>query len=497
MEEFTERSELKQSGSYLSVALFKIVLIILFGSVMVYGFNSQASRSAYFLFVLIWFFFTKDNVVGIAILFILTVNPWGLFYYKPYNWIIQLTTSVGIGYSLSFPLIIFLKYYIRESFRKKFIKDSFSPFYLAFAFYYVFLAGWGLVFGHSAVSVYDTVLSIAGPLLFFVIPVLFSKNEIIKLNRIILSFSILHVVVAIADILTGGAITRILIFGREASTAAIWTEEIIRLTGGIVIALYSLIMSLYYLASRDKNFRAGFLWIVAILSFYYIINSATRGWMIASFLLVSVYFLFYAGRLLRRKEIFIGLLVVIIIGLVLFSGPIKVNIKSAFRRLSTVEAVVSGDLTAGGTARRWDQRGPRALTRFSESPIFGFGFSRVTSEYYDGHVGNHSLLLIGGIAGLTIIWGTAFAIIIYLYRKERRNRYLKGVFVFGIALLAIMIIHSTSRVMVSFIMPVDIAFMIALFLSQVNTRMNEVSRNRIIQNTFKSHAEENSEILFT
>ena len=66
LEKFTERSELNQSGNYLSVALFKLVLIILLGAVMVYGINSQASRSAYFLFVLIWFFYTKDNVVGIA-----------------------------------------------------------------------------------------------------------------------------------------------------------------------------------------------------------------------------------------------------------------------------------------------------------------------------------------------------------------------------------------------------------------------------------------------
>jgi hypothetical protein len=482
------------SGRYLAGAVFKIVLIILLGAGMVYGFNTQISRSVYFLFILIWFFFTKDNVVGIATLFIVAVNPWGLFYYKPYNWIIQLTSTVGIVYSMSFPVIIFLKYYFRRSLRREFLKDNFKPFYMVFAFYYIFLVGWGLVFGHSAVSVYDTMLSIAGLLLFFVLPVIFRQNEVIQLNRIILSFSILHAIVAIIDILTSGAITRILIFGREASTAAVWTKEIIRLTGGMVLALYSLIMSLYYLASRDKNFRGGFLWVAAILSFYYIINSATRGWMIAAFLLIIIYFLIYAGSLLRRKEIFIGLLVVVIIGFVLFSGPIKNNIMSAFRRLSTVEAVAAGDMTAGGTARRWDQRGPRALTRFSESPVFGFGFSRVTSEYYDGHVGNHSLLLIGGIAGFAITWATVFALIIYLYRKERRNRYMKGVFVFGIALMAIMIIHSTSRVMVSFIMPVDIAFMITLFLNQVNSRIEETIRNNIIQNTDTSHAEENSEI---
>src|SRR4030043_1438804 len=127
---------MEQSGrtdfthQYIIQSVIKIVLIILLGSVMVYGLNTQISRSAYFTIVLLYFFFTKDNNLGISLLFILAMNPWGLFYYKPYNWIIQLTPTVGIIYKFSFPVIILLKLILTKSHHQGFLKDHLRPYYL-------------------------------------------------------------------------------------------------------------------------------------------------------------------------------------------------------------------------------------------------------------------------------------------------------------------------------------------------------------------------------
>lgn len=110
------------------------------------------------------------------------------------------------------------------------------------------------------------------------------------------------------------------------------------------------------------------------------------------------------------------------------------------------------------------------LTRFSDSPIVGFGYSKVSAEYYDPHVGNHNLLLVGGIIGLAIFWLTMLFMVSYFFRMDFKFPTF-GFFVFGLALLSIMIIHSTSRTMVSFYMPVDAAFLIALIFNNFNSTL--------------------------
>ena len=443
---------------------------------MVYGINTQLSRSAYFLFVLLWFFITKDNVLGVAVLFILAIHPWGLFYYRPDNWIIRFTSTVGVNYKVALPVIIFAKYLFQNSIRPDLVRNNFKKFYKVFIIYMFFLVAWGFVYGHSVVSVFDFLVNISGFLLFFIIPGAFDREKIFRLNSLLISFTIIHILVSIVDIISSGFITRLMIFGREASTAAAWTEEIIRLTGGIGLALYSLTVSLYYLVSYKNKFNNGLLWLVTGLSLFYIVNSATRGWMIATFFVLICYFIFYSRQLMKKKMTLTGIFIIMILSSsIVFTNKLQENIISAFDRLATVEAVTEGDFTAEGTAKRWDVRGPRVLTRFNESPVFGFGFSKVTSEYYDGHVGNHSLLLTGGITGFIIVWTTVIAIIFYLFGLEKRKPLLKGVFVFGLGLIAIMIIHSTSRAMVSFMMPVDVAFIISVMFSNVNAVLSENS----------------------
>ncbi|PLX05851.1 MAG: hypothetical protein C0594_06700, partial [Marinilabiliales bacterium] len=94
--------------------------------------------------------------------------------------------------------------------------------------------------------------------------------------------------------------------------------------------------------------------------------------------------------------------------------------------------------------------------------------SKITYRYYDNHVGNHDLLLVGGVLGLLIVWLSVFSIIAFIFRLEK-NGYGKSIFVFGIAIITMMLIHTTSRNMVSFLMPVDSAFLLALILSNVNS----------------------------
>ena len=73
-------------------------------------------------------------------------------------------------------------------------------------------------------------------------------------------------------------------------------------------------------------------------------------------------------------------------------------------------------MTAEGTLIRITQRAPRVWNKYIESPIFGFGFSETGFSYNDGHVGNYTLLLQGGLAGMIIFIFFIISIIIFYFR---------------------------------------------------------------------------------
>ena len=88
---------------------------------------------------------------------------------------------------------------------------------------------------------------------------------------------------------------------------------------------------------------------------------------------------------------------------------------------------------------------------FRESPIIGWGFTNRFFSFADGHVGNQSMLLNGGILGYSI-WMLIFALIcMKTLRSSRipqvRARLGNGGVVFFFGLLATFVIHSSSMQM--------------------------------------------------
>lgn len=488
MTTLTKRFSDKSGGVSLLIHLAVIISVILAGSVLVYGINTQISRTLFYSLVVVYFFTIRDKPLAISLLFILILNPWGLFYYRPHDWFLSLTSTVGISYRTIFILALVAKALYYKEFTKPKMRNLLKNHYYPIFFYLIFLISLGLVFGHDARSLYDLFTNLPVWLVFIVIPVAMSGSELARFNKLIILFTIVHVIIGIFDIITGGTITTILIFGREASTAALWGEGFVRLTGGIGIVLYSMVISLYYLTLKKKKLNIWYLWVSVLLSLLYIINSGTRGWIIAISVIMLIWLIYYSRAVLVRRGVVLTFVIVLMLGYIVSPPGVKRNINQAYLRLTTVEAIAEGDFTAGGTARRWDVRGPYTLTHFRESPVFGHGYSRITSEYYDGHVGNHSLLLMGGVAGFLIIWLTVLSVGFKLYRLERAGDERRGLFVFAIALVGIMVIHSTSRAMISFLMPSDVAFIVSLFFNQINVHAagaTSEKRLRRVQHTFK------------
>jgi len=460
----------------------KLVLLIEVGAFFVYKINSPIGNFILYSFVFYRFIVSKNIVFWTAFLFLILNNPWGLFYYRPHDWYISLTSTVGISYVSMFGIVFLIKSFFYFKKRKFIIKDLFLKFYKPIGIFIIFMLLWSFVYGHNVISIFKIIQFFPAFLLFISVPRLLSQYELPNFNNIIFLFSLLHFFGSIIDIATRGAFIQFVSFGKSVTGAA-YDANLIRFVGGITIHLYVMIIGLYYLAKKEKYFNSGYLWTLVLVSYIFILSSATRGWMIASTILL---FAFYIVNVLRGKssvKAFATMIFVLIIGFLLLPQSFKKNLDAAFNRLETVEALAEGDETAGGTLSRLTERGPRVLTRFWESPIVGFGYSKVSSQYFDPHVGNHSLLLLGGILGLVIMWFSFLFMSRFLFHLDIRfpgNSF----YIIGLAIIIILIIHSSSRTMISYYMPADAAFLIALFLNHVNA-------------TFTFYPENKNEIDFT
>ncbi|WP_157754627.1 hypothetical protein [Salinivirga cyanobacteriivorans] len=397
-----------------------------------------------------------------------------MFQYKPDDVFIPLTSTMGVQYQPFLSLAVFAKVFFGIRIRRGRIRNQFYQFYPPFYYYLFFLLIIGAFFGHNDLSLYWTFHGIPHFLVLLAIPIMFSDLELKRFNKTILYFTIFHTIIAFAELIFRGSVMSFF-QGRENATGIAFGEDVVRIVGGIGLSIYSLIISAYYLVQRNKQFSPLLLFLVLVLSWFFIWQSATRGWMIASTFFITSFFLFYSKRVFsaRNTTITLGLIVFL---LVLIPPNLRQNFQGAVNRLATLEALAEGDVTAEGTLSRITERTPRVLNQFYNSPIFGFGFSKETRSVYDPHVAIPSLLLIGGILGLLVYIVTFFRIVLYLYKKDRYKEF-KGIFIFGFAIIAFLIINASSRKMVGYHMVADAAFMVALFFAHFNALVHNLEKH--------------------
>ncbi len=257
-------------------------------------------------------------------------------------------------------------------------------------------------------------------------------------------------------------------------------ERLIRVTHAAHLIFTCLFMSLFFISSDQKRFSSNFLTSVLVVSGTLIFLSATRGWLIGMVvLLTSVFFMrgYTFIKQLIRVLVILGLLFVAI-------GEIYPSIYyqagASAERLMTLEQLAGGDITAGGTLSRISLRGPRVLSVFSESPLIGWGFSGIYFANRDGHVGNHTMLLHGGVLGYSI-WLFVFLSIclklISLGRKQMiRSSIGNSYLVILMAWLATFTIHSSSMQMLGFFSTSPAATMHWAWILAVGSAYNAYSQ---------------------
>lgn len=213
------------------------------------------------------------------------------------------------------------------------------------------------------------------------------------------------------------------------------------------VNLMALFASLFYLASAKEVYPRVYLYIIMIVVSSTIFFSATRGWIIGFALIVLLFFIFIQKVNLKRLFAFL-IIATVSLQIITLNPRFRTQFNNAIRRTLTIETVIEGDLTAGGTVSRITEQGPVVMRVWRESPFIGWGFSDTYYEYYNTHVGNQTILLHSGVVGYALL---LLFVLFFLFRLWQlslvtygRGVYSSSLLVFPIFFLGWFFIHSTS-----------------------------------------------------
>lgn len=211
------------------------------------------------------------------------------------------------------------------------------------------------------------------------------------------------------------------------------------------IILVGLIGSMFFLQYKRNIFNKRYLYLVILISYFSILLTATRGWFIAFSIVIFIYLF-----LIRKIKMIISISSVstAILIIVFLSIPFLRNqLAGSMKRIATIEAIVEGDLSAGGTNARVDYS-MELVKLWKENPILGWGFSEFYKEHGNGHAGLANLIFSAGIIGFVIFvyfWYKLFIIPLAADKKISFANPFKGsLIIFSLSFFIFFIINATS-----------------------------------------------------
>ena len=246
--------------------------------------------------------------------------------------------------------------------------------------------------------------------------------------------------------------------------------------GILIIGLFG---ALYSLAIRTKFFRPVYLYAVIMAIFFSYFISATRGYMLGFFviMILSMIFVFKVNV----KSLLGGVVISILIVRILYSLPVvEMQLKHSLKRMETMEYLIKGDPTAGGTLIRLTQRGPRVMRVWKDSKLTGWGFSDMYLENHDMHVGNQSILLHSGIIGALLMGlffiyfnGKLFFTGLALPRNDNK-RYVA--LLFGVFFIGWFMIHSSTQFYFAYHVLPNIGMVQAIFFGLGGLALHDINK---------------------
>jgi hypothetical protein len=439
------------------ISLF--LLLIAASFISVYFFPVVITRII-FLVILAFAFYTKYDYIYLTWFFIINDAPGRLFMGAGTTDAIQRIPiySFGPGFSFAFQdlfiIVMVIKFFLSKRELHFIFKNQFIYLYLFASIVFIY----SLAFGMSFVNITRTVRLLLPWSLIMIVP--FYVNSRAILNRVCLFiFPIVFLALAsqLYTFITGRYWVNTLMGIEQTSLMLEGAMVAVRSYSAGYISFFALIIALFHFFSRQEKYNNNYLMAIIFTGILSIVLTATRGWILAILILMAGVLLIFANSV-RIKSLFYMILAMGILTFITLNyfPLLEKQIQFSFQRVLTLESLAEGDITAGGTLGRLDQRAPRVMSKFWESPVIGWGFSDEYHRFADGHIGHHNILLNVGIFGYLAFLLFYFNLIGKIYTISNLNSvrkiYGNATFILILGLIAVFVIHSTSTQFWGFIM---------------------------------------------
>lgn len=476
----------KKNKDFIELLLYLVVAVVL-----IYYVPSPLNKILFLSFLpLAWI--TKRDYLWLAFFYIIEDIPGGLFsgglatdaYRLPLYTVIS---DVSFSIRELYLLLILVKVLIKQEYRREFQRNYFSKELNLLGYYLILLLIISAFLGISFEGLKNFYKVCVNLTLFIsVFSILRNREYFQKFFNTIFPFAIIAILFQFYSLtfhqqfialLKPGVLTAQGVLS-DRESAEIWQRPIEM----VHVLLVCFIGSLFFLHKSEKSFKTTYLITINLISFLGIFLTGTRTWFLALSILYIYIFLTRIGQFSFASIKNMIIITVLIIGFG-FIPVINKQISNAWSRLSTLEMVAQGDITAGGTASRYDVRAPKVMEGFGSSTLlFGAGFSKLYYKYQDGHVGYHNMLLNSGIIGVML-----FAIIIlkaiylpyYLSKVKILSAQSKHELRTSILLLISLLILNTGTQTIGYTPDGGNRFLLmALALSIINQAINSALKDK-------------------
>ena len=404
------------------------------------GFLIAAYRSKYDYLWLAWFFILIDA-------------PGKLFSAQDSGWMRMPLYSLGAGLSFEFQEVFLFMYiakaYLSNKFNQEDVFKRFWPAYFAVIGAYIFFS---VLLGLNFRNMVFTFRNQLPWMWLMIIPAYIrTPEDLMKVSRMFFPIAFLALTAQVYSFMFGNYWDGTLRGVESHLHLAVDDDpdQISRSYSAVYVTFYAMTMALFYLSAKQKTINPNYLGAVAFGALASMFLSATRGYILSfGFVIFATFYLVIkSGRFQRIINIILASIALIFI--LQWSFPaIGQQVEAASARFSTLFLLASGDVTAGGTLHRLDDRGGRVLEKYNQSPIFGWGFSNDFYLYTDGHVGHQNIMLNVGMIGY-IYLNILFFHLCFVAWNWAQDRYIverwgESARVFVFAFLAVYIIHAST-----------------------------------------------------
>lgn len=258
-----------------------------------------------------------------------------------------------------------------------------------------------------------------------------------------------------------------IIFGQETflGTDISTATNLSRYVFSVFLLSAAFMGALFYLGSRQKVISNIYLASIVFTVLISFIVSGTRAWALG-FSLIFILWVLTVSRRIAAAIPLVFVSVVFVIALANLVPNFSTQLEMAYERLLTVELLAEGDITAGGTLKRFDVRAPILMSYFLETNLLlGAGYSQFMFDHQDPHIGHHNTLFQVGIIGVLILYSMFLSMMFRLVKiyKLQPGQWESAYAIFSIMLLGMLFIQTSVQVFSFTPMPENGTFYALLF----------------------------------